>query len=366
MDGISTLRHYQQHIAKLKGASTLVLTSILLFSMTLIVLFAANYSIFQQKIAANVTRGTQAFEAAQAGLEYGIVYLTQNFTTIEASATSGLINYSLSKATLSNNSSYTVSFTNPTANNYTIFLIQSTGLSDDGTATRTVQQYVSEIPPFPTNSLISSGSVLLSGAASSFTNTVTNSNIQSGSTVTLSSGAKTYTSSGLTSSVGSLGSDIQQNASSIHGISESSFFTSVFGISKTAQQAKMATVYNNTMANGNYSLLLSGTTNSSVWINQTNGSTVTINGGVTVGSATAPLLLIVEGANVVITNGVTFNGYVYASNTFMLSGSILNGGFSTAQTATIFNNATVNYKTFPGINIGNPVFARVPGSWRDF
>lgn len=51
-----------------RGAATLVITVLLLFSMSLMMLYAARVGVVEQRLAANDTRARAAFAAAQAGL----------------------------------------------------------------------------------------------------------------------------------------------------------------------------------------------------------------------------------------------------------------------------------------------------------
>ena len=148
---------------------------------------------------------------------------------------------------------------------------------------------------------------------STLTNTITNLNISTGGTVTINNGASTYTSSGQTSSQGNFGSDIQQNVASYAGMTEGSFFQSIFGSPEATVLSTVQTAgnyYSN--AGPDYSQTLNGKQGSTYWINQTNGSTVTLGQGVTIGSAANPVTLIVQG-DLSIANGVTFYGFIYAS-----------------------------------------------------
>ncbi|MCC6207212.1 MAG: hypothetical protein IT488_03545 [Gammaproteobacteria bacterium] len=52
-----------------RGAATLVITLLLLFSMSLMMLYAARVGVVEQRLAANDTQARAAFAAAQAGLE---------------------------------------------------------------------------------------------------------------------------------------------------------------------------------------------------------------------------------------------------------------------------------------------------------
>ena len=58
-----------------RGAAALVVTMLLFFAMTLVALFVNRNLVFEQRSAANQYRSTQAFEAAQAGLEWALAQL---------------------------------------------------------------------------------------------------------------------------------------------------------------------------------------------------------------------------------------------------------------------------------------------------
>jgi len=60
-----------------RGAATLVVTIVLLFAMTLVAAYANRNLVFEQRTSANQVRSTQAFEAAEAGLEWALVMLNQ-------------------------------------------------------------------------------------------------------------------------------------------------------------------------------------------------------------------------------------------------------------------------------------------------
>ena len=60
-----------------RGAATLVVTILLLFAMTLIAAYANRNLVFEQRTSANQVRSTQAFEAAEAGLEWALAMLNQ-------------------------------------------------------------------------------------------------------------------------------------------------------------------------------------------------------------------------------------------------------------------------------------------------
>ncbi len=61
-----------------RGAAALVVTLLLFFAMVLVALFANRNLVFEQRSAANQYRSTQAFEAAEAGLEWALAQLNAN------------------------------------------------------------------------------------------------------------------------------------------------------------------------------------------------------------------------------------------------------------------------------------------------
>ena len=58
-----------------RGAAALIVTMVLFFAMLLVAAFANRNLVFEQRIATNQYRSTQAFEAAEAGLEWALAQL---------------------------------------------------------------------------------------------------------------------------------------------------------------------------------------------------------------------------------------------------------------------------------------------------
>ncbi len=63
-----------KHRAKQAGVVTLLISSAVLISATLMTLFASNSTKNEHQLTTNNYSTKQAFEAAEAGLEYGYVY----------------------------------------------------------------------------------------------------------------------------------------------------------------------------------------------------------------------------------------------------------------------------------------------------
>lgn len=360
-----------------KGAATLIMTVVLFVLSTLIILFAANLGKLQNQASANLSRYNQAYAAAEAGLEFGINYLKQNSATILANPVSGHIpaysDSSTSNVTLANNSTYTITYTNPIANNYDLIKVSSTGTSDDGSATHTISQEVEQgslLSNPPSLPLITKGSVSMSGNAQ-IINTTSNTTIESASTVSLTGSSSTLLNSGTSSTAGSLGSDIQQNSSSLSSTSQGDFFATYFGASTTAVAGSVSNYYNNS-SDTNYSSTLAGKTGTSIWIDQTNG-TATINGSTTIGSASNPVLLIVNGS-LSLSGNVTIYGFLFVIGTndiTTFSGNTkIIGGMATTETLNMSGSIEVTYDPAVLDNLQNQpsllYYAKVPGSWKDF
>ena len=358
---------------KQKGAATIVITVLLLVTITLIILFAASYTLMRQKIASNDYRNNQAYQAAEAGLEFAVPYFQQNSTTILANPVSGYLapfsNSSTQNVTLGNNSRYTITYTNPVANNYNLILITVVGTSDDGTATRTISQQVqfgSLLVTTPPASIVSKGSVSMTGSTN-LVNTSTNTNISSGSTVSLSGSAQTSTSAGNVSSAGNLGSDILQNVSSLSSLSTNDFIATYLG--GTPNQVKGSfTYYYTNSTNTNYSSILNNKTGT-IWIDQTGGQ-ATLSGSATIGTTNSPVLLVVNG-NLNISGSVQINGLVIiiGDPSVSVTGSVqINGGLMTSGNLVFSGSTQINYtpSAFTKLQQSTSYYAKVPGSWKDF
>ena len=361
---------------RLSGAATLFLTIVLLAVSALIIIFTANYGKLQSKSIANINRNQQAFEAAQAGIEFGINYLNTNNSTILASPVGGYIPaYSDSNTTnvsQANGSSYTISYENPIASNYELIKVTSVGTSDDGTSTHTVSQLVqfgSMLLNPPTVPLTSKGSISL-GGNSQIINTYTNDTVISGAGVSINGSASTILSSGTSSTAGNIQSDIQQNDGTLSSISDTDFFSNYFGLEPASIKSSAEHYYTNSNST-NYGATISGLSGTSIWIDQTAGQ-ATINGSITVGTSANPVLLIING-DVKFTGNVTIYGYVYilGSTTTDLSGNVqIIGSMATADQLSATGSIQVVYSPTVLSNLQNNgsmrYYAKIPGSWKDF
>lgn len=362
---------------KISGAIT-ILTTIILFTLTtLIIIFAADFSIMQDKITANINRSNQAFSAADAGLEYAINYLQQNSTTILANPVSGFIpaysDSNTANVVLANSSKYTFTYSNPIANNYNLILITSTGTSADGSATRVLKQLVqfgSMDETIPTVPLTSKGTTSLAGNTEVI-NRTTNSTVIAGSSVSMSGSSDTRLNSGVSSTPGNIKSDISQNNSTLANMSDSDFFATYFGVSSTIVKNNIGHYYSNTSST-DYSSTLNNMTGTSIWIDQASGTQASLSGNITIGSATNPVLMIVNG-DLRMTGTVVIYGLIYVigtTTTDVLGHVTINGGLVSAGNVTMTGSTTLNFDPTTLSNMQHQAsmqyYAKVPGSWKDF
>ena len=112
-----------------------------------------------------------------------------------------------------------------------------------------------------------------------------------------------------------------------------------------------------------------------VWLAGSTG-TVTIDG--TIGSASAPALLIVEG-DVAFSGGASFTGFLYSrvkddgsatvwslnGNTTVVGAAMAEGNLSLGGSSTGVS-ITYDEAALKALRLGSGTFVRVPGSWRDF
>src|SRR4029079_10431129 len=121
-----------------------------------------------------------------------IAFIQTNRSTIIASPSGGFITYgssnsSLTNVTLGNGSKFSVVYTNPTANDYTLILITSTGTSADNTSTSTVRQLVKFKPLLvnvPNNPSTVRGTAHVGGSATVINNGSGNVSIIAGGSIT--------------------------------------------------------------------------------------------------------------------------------------------------------------------------------------
>jgi Tfp pilus assembly protein PilX len=323
------------------GAVTLFMSVVLMTISTLIVLFAANYSFTHTKAVLNHTKNQQAYHAAQAGLEYGIAYVAQHGSTITGSPVSGYVNYgsadmNLTNVSLANYAKYSVTYTNPVANNYRLLAITSTGVSDDGTATEIVRQQVYASVSSLNAAITTQGDLVSSGDVS----IVGPNGVHAGGSVT-QSGNVTINS-------------IVQNDTMLRDMTSDALFSSVFGVSKASMQAQ-STYFANTSG------LQYNTLTGKNWIN----SNVVISGNNTIGTPSNPVLLVINGS-LIASGTVNIYGVVYVMGGLTMLGNVNFIGGVVAEGAVTVSGSVGTYNSSIVSAFAASHYAKVPGSWKDF
>lgn len=364
-------------IKKMQGAATIILAVILIVTITLVVLFSATFNALEEKVTSNAKQNNQAYMAAEAGLEFGDVYLQQNSATILANPVNGYIPAYTSTNTqnvvLTDGSKFTISYTNPVQNNYSLIQITVTGTSADGTSTRTISQEVANnslLSTPPTVPLITKGTVNMTGN-SVVSNPNSNSTINSGSTVSLAGSSQTLITGGVVGShSGTIGGDITQNNAAISSMSNATFFQTYFGSTEAAVQATVKHSYTNSN-NTEYSATLNGMSGTSIWITQT-GGTAKIADTATIGTAANPVLIIVNG-NLDLEGNAVIYGFIYVIGgvaTDFLGNAKVYGGIVSTDNLSLAGNTLVQFSSsvLSQLQKQNEAgyFAKVPGTWRDF
>jgi len=345
MTNLFRKRHQKQ-----TGAAVLIITVILLVAALLGMFYASSHSVLQQRTSSNQYANSQAFQASQAGLEYGLVYLTANSATIKASHVSGYINYgpadnNITNISLANSSKYSIVYTNPIQNDYTLLTITSTGTNVDGTSTRVLQEQVSETSSSTLATVNTIGSVTVSGHGGNITGT---DDVNAGGAVDPSviSGTGTITA----------------NDATLASMTGDQLFMSIFGVSKATMQAQ-STVYANAGAVP-WGPALTG----DVWVN----GNVSIAGSTTAGTVASPVTLIING-NYSSSGNSTINGIVYVTGsvTFGSGNGTVNGVLVSEGSINFAGNGGINYNTSivntltsSGTILGQ--YTLIPGSWKDF
>lgn len=367
---MNSFRHKQQGVA-------LLFTSLALLLVTSsVTLYSANTIINEDKLLTKNYQSLQAFEAAEAGIEFGTAYLNQNKAAIMVNRGNNKIDgYTFSSGTLPtlpNGASFTVQYTSPAANDYTLVKITATGISNDGTATRQISVLAKQqnlLVSTSTWPLAVKGSAVLAGSIEVSNNTY-NRTIRSGGSTVLLGSASTQ---GTTSSSNSIStqSDISSNDAAFSGSSNSSFFARYFGTTSDVIKSQANIVYSNNTST-DYSNLLNNQTNKIIWIEQS-GGTAKIDGNIAVGTTAQPVILIVSltnGASLRINGSADVYGLLYVKGNWdnhgggssLLSGNVIVEGSYLQGTGT----PNIEYNPAAIQNLNNfSYFTKIPGSWND-
>lgn len=407
-----------------RGAASLIVVALLLAVTTIIVMFANRTIIYEQKTSANQYRATLAFEAAEAGLAWTQAMLNnQKYITAACAISTNSADLrfrqrylninSLNTAVTANNSGAVVaacaynqssgnmncscpvagtapSATAPTTSSgytpgFAIAFITNavTGTVDlvsygctsvtnsaicngDGSAiVRASLGQVSGLSTPPAAPLTTRGNVSIGNAALGIENPDPNTNgvtINAGGTIDAAS-ARITTIPGTPPKSTLVGND-----ASLRNQTEANMFSTFFGMSKEAYKGLPSTyILPCTVCTDTDLLTAYNAGERQIWVLDT----MNINANSTIGSATEPLVMIVDGA-ITIRGTPQIYGVVYStaatwdatgSGNALLRGAVISEGNYTG-------NGTPDYYYDPAVmrNIRSSAtsFVQIPGSWRDF
>ncbi len=352
-----------------KGMTTLVITLVLLLCLSIMVLAVAKSTLTEQRISANEYDSAQALEASRAGLQFGIVYLMANIATIVKDANNdGYIdaysNSSTSNVALNDGAQYTINYSNPVSNNFSLVKVSCTGTSANGSVTRTVSElvafYNSLLPHAGNEAMVIKKIANISGTVTT-TNTATNGTLYTGSTIN-KSGATTFTTGlGTTTDIASSVANVISNQSALGNATTTAFFQNFFGASQASVKAQANIIYN---SGADFASTLNGTTGKVIWFN----SNANLSSSATLGSAAAPVIVIVNG-NMNISGTLTIYGFVLATGDWNISGNVtVNGISAVGNNFNASGNIVLNYSSSVLNNLSqfSQKYAPVAGSWKDF
>lgn len=409
-----------------RGAATLLVVVVLFFILALVTAYASRNLIFEQRISANNLRATQAFEAAEAGIEFSIAALGGGRVAANCTDTVSTANDTFRQRYLSQNGngdfvvagaqaalrptclvlSTGTECSCPTAGNAPLLADQAgpvptfqmrfetTGIAQPGV----VRMYSrgcsnvgapcygltpadaqaevsvllglnSALATPPSAALTARGAVNLGGGAVS----VSNADVPTAG-ITINAGGD-VTNAGNARLLGVAGtpgpSSMQANDPSLNELDGNRMFVSLFGMDKATYRSQPAVV--RVACNGGCGQTIADTVSANpgrvVWVE----GNATIDSNQVFGSPTDPVMLIVRG-NLTVAANLQMHGVLYLH---------ANGGttWSTTAGSTTINGAVVaeDGLTFVGaptisfdpavlrvIRLTQGSLVRIPGSWRDF
>lgn len=357
----------------MQGYATLAASTLLLLAITTLALFAAKTAVNEQRVAANEYRSKQAFEAGEAGVEFGGIHLdAENGTIVVDNDSDGYVdsysNASTTNVAQTNGTSYSITFSNPIANDFSVIEVTAVGTSDDGSVLRTIKQLYANIPAIqtaPPAAIVTKGAVNISGNVT-VTNTVNDQTIWSGGSATLGGSAETVSSTG-GSDRNFTGTDISQNDATLAAKTNEEFFQTFFADTSANVKASADLYYNNS-TDTNYSGLVDGQKGKVIWIDQTAGE-ARFTSNSTIGTEQAPVILIING-DAKMAGTLTVYGVVYITQNWSNAGGgnlnvfgsvMVAGDLSTTGTPNVTYRSDIHNKVTQTIG----KYTKLPGSWRD-
>ncbi|WP_303907624.1 pilus assembly PilX family protein [Thiohalomonas denitrificans] len=358
------------------GAATLLISLILLMAITMVTVFTAKSILLEGRIANNEFRAMEAFEAADAGIDFAFGYLDEgldpenNGLFVDADGNPivavdpDVPTVTLTPMTLASGSAFTLTFEDLGDNRVRI---TSTGTSADGLASRTSTQesaVVPAVPNVPISPLTTRTLTQISGNIT-VTNNYGHLTIWSGDYVYVSGDAQTkITTTDGEESVnstdsGGFGPDVIQDDTNLREVSDSDFFENFFGQSAEEVRADADIDISSSAELTAEQPILSQL----IWYEGD------LHLQEDLGTQEDPVVLVVNG-DLRINSNCTINGIVYVSGDWTQAngGVTINGGVVVEGELIMGNgNLEVNYDPEVLDNTGGiGKDAGLSGSWRDW
>ncbi len=365
---------------KQRGVATLVVTSILLFLVTIAAFYSARAILTEQQIVNNSLHYEQAYQTAQAGLEYGHSYLIENSTSVPDNTTL--------TGSITGGGNYSVSLVYVGGNNDLIELT-STGTSADGAVSKILIERAALIGGgglAPFNVAIKSTGLVDMNGTSTIINLTNDQTINSGGVTSIGGSSTTVLSSGVSSDKNTISADVNANDAALAATSDADLFEDHFGMPMANFEGTADSSFSST-GNTNYNTQLNGKLGETIWIDA-GGGNVDINSSTVIGSADAPVTLIVTNGDLSVEGSAEIYGTVITSGDYnqagnseiyglvygggdsqITGGSIIEGGLVIGGDLTIRISGRIKYvdeniQSFG--SSGGTEYSRLAGSWRDF
>ncbi len=314
-----------------RGAATLLVAVVLLAAITLITLFTARSSLFEQRISGNESRARQAMETAEAGLQQTFAYLNAKGPFCDAATGGDVVLNSTDdwcgEATCPayrvvlhllnrcepGDACYDAAKLCLAEDERPLISVRATGFSDDSSATRIITQLIGDDPPIanaPKQPIITRGNMTLSGNLT-IINHYSNITIWSGASVIGNASASGGSSQTLiqvngvpyvVSSEGTdVGPDVVQNDPTLANATSEEFFQNFFNEPKAVVEAQ-ADIH--LPADGDAAL------------DEASGKRIWVEGdyslGTDIGTPEAPVVMVVNGSLDLTGNTVVW-GVIYVT-----------------------------------------------------
>lgn len=406
-----------------RGIATLLTAVVILLITTVLIIAVSRTTVMEQRMNANEVRARQAFEAAQAGIDEAIVYLTTG-TVAGADKNNDNIADTLPVVTLPTGAAYAVAFCNPqnppqngasidafcpatpgaVLNNPGVGcdylnneanearylntpLIIACGWSDDRLGRRVIRQGVGTVAAIvapPEAPLVSRGAMNASGSAN-VVNYFTNLTVWAGGPLTsIGNSGKTFirnpnvppppegtpppgppSNCGTTANYvcptdkNNTGPDVIENDPTLSNLTPEQLFLNFFGYTLAEYKSGVASK----VIPASQASTLSGMRGQAVVIE---GNTTLPNA--TIGSRNRPVILIVDG-NLSFQGNPTVHGVVFVTGNVSGGGNpTIYGSLVTAGSVSPTGSVDIIYDPFittgAAENTGRP--GLIPGSWRDW